>query len=111
VSRYDKPDGGQARRSVGQHAVLSMRPSFAASRARPSTLLRTVSLSNRLAWRPGGLVTNSREYCRLVFSVNVGARSLWDKLGFNVLGVIPGAVQKDDGTYQDAMIMCRSLLD
>ena len=98
MSRYDKPDGGQARRSVGQHAVLSMRPSFAASRA-------------RLAWPPGGLVTNSREYCRLVFSVNVGARRLWDKLGFNVLGVITGAVQKDDGTYQDAMIMCRSLLD
>ena len=75
-----------------------MRPSFAASRA-------------RLAWRPGGLVTNSREYCRLVFSVNVGARRLWDKLGSKALGVIPGAVQKDDGKYQDALIMCRWLLD
>jgi hypothetical protein len=36
---------------------------------------------------------------------------LWDKLGFKVLGVIPGAVQKNDGTYQDSMIMFRSLLD
>jgi L-amino acid N-acyltransferase YncA len=65
----------------------------------------------RLAWRLSGFATNSREHCRLVFSANVGARRLWDKLGFNVLGVIPGAVQKNDGTYRDSMIMCRSLLD
>jgi len=98
VSRYDKPDSGRARRSVGQHAVSSMRPSFAASRA-------------CLAWRLSGFVTNSRQYCRLVFSANVGARRLWDKLGFKVLGVIPGAVQKNDGTYRDSMIMCRSLIE
>jgi hypothetical protein len=36
---------------------------------------------------------------------------LWDKIGFKVLGVIPGAVQKNDGTYQDSMSMFRSLLD
>ena len=47
----------------------------------------------------------------LVFSENVGARDLWEKLGFKALSVIPGAVRKDDGTYQDAIIMFRSLLD
>jgi RimJ/RimL family protein N-acetyltransferase len=45
----------------------------------------------------------------LVFSENVVARRLWDKLGFKELGAIPGAVRKNDGTYQDAMIMFRSL--
>jgi RimJ/RimL family protein N-acetyltransferase len=47
----------------------------------------------------------------LVFSENVVARCLWEKLGFKELGVIPGAVRKNDGTYQDAMIMFRSLLE
>ena len=47
----------------------------------------------------------------LVFSENVAARHLWDKLGFKELGVIPGAVQKNDGTYQDSIIMFRSLLE
>jgi L-amino acid N-acyltransferase YncA len=47
----------------------------------------------------------------LVFSENVAARRLWNKLGFKELGVIPGAVRKNDGTYQDAMVMFRSLMD
>ncbi|MDN5942536.1 MAG: GNAT family N-acetyltransferase [Nitrospira sp.] len=47
----------------------------------------------------------------LVFSENVAARGLWEKLGFKELGVIPGAVRKNDGTYQDAMIMFRSLIE
>ena len=98
MSRYDKPDGGRARRSVDQHTVSSMRPSFAAPRA-------------RLAWRLGGFVTNSREYCGLVFSENVVARSLWNKLGFKELGTIPSAVRKNDGAYQGAMSMFRSLRD
>ena len=45
----------------------------------------------------------------LVFSENVGARRLWEQLRFRVLGVIPDAVRKNDGTYQDALIMFRSL--
>ncbi|MEO8340957.1 MAG: GNAT family N-acetyltransferase [Nitrospirota bacterium] len=45
----------------------------------------------------------------LVFSENVAARRLWEKLGFKELGVIPGAVRKNDGSYQDAMMMFRSL--
>ena len=47
----------------------------------------------------------------LVFSENVAARRLWEKLGFKELGVIPGAVRKNDGTYQDSIIMFRSLLE
>jgi RimJ/RimL family protein N-acetyltransferase len=47
----------------------------------------------------------------LVFSENVVARRLWDKLGFKELGVVPGAVRKNDGMYQDAVIMFRSLLE
>ncbi len=47
----------------------------------------------------------------LVFSENVAARRLWNKLGFKELGVIPGAVRKNDGTYQDAVIMFRSLIE
>jgi len=45
----------------------------------------------------------------LVFSENFGARRLWEQLGFRQLGMIPGAVRKNDGTYQDAIIMFRSL--
>jgi RimJ/RimL family protein N-acetyltransferase len=47
----------------------------------------------------------------LVFSENVVAHRLWEKLGFKELGVIPGAVRKNDGRYQDAVIMFRSLLE
>jgi RimJ/RimL family protein N-acetyltransferase len=46
----------------------------------------------------------------LVFSENKVARHLWEKLGFRTLGVIRGAVRKDDGQYQDALIMFRSLV-
>ncbi len=45
----------------------------------------------------------------LVFSENQAAQHLWKKLGFRVHGTIPGAVWKDDGTYQDALVMFRSL--
>ena len=45
----------------------------------------------------------------LVFSENLGARRLWEQLRFRPLGVIPNAVRKDDGSYQDALIMFRSL--
>ena len=46
----------------------------------------------------------------LVFSENEAARHLWRKLGFVELGTIPGAVRKNDGTYQDAVIMFKSLI-
>ena len=45
----------------------------------------------------------------LVFTENMPARHLWKKLGFIELGAIPGAVRKNDGSYQDGIIMFRSL--
>jgi ribosomal protein S18 acetylase RimI-like enzyme len=45
----------------------------------------------------------------LVFSENGTARQLWQKLGFQELAIIPSAVLKNDGTFQDAIIMWRSL--
>jgi len=45
-----------------------------------------------------------------VFSENVWARRLWERLGFKELAVLPGVVRKKDGTYQDAVIMLRSLM-
>jgi L-amino acid N-acyltransferase YncA len=45
----------------------------------------------------------------LVFSENGTARQLWQKLGFQELAIIPSAVLKNDGTFQDASIMWRSL--
>jgi len=47
----------------------------------------------------------------LVFSENQAARHLWETLGFTVLGTIPDAVRNNDGTYQDALIMFRSLIE
>ncbi|HEU4684557.1 MAG TPA: GNAT family N-acetyltransferase, partial [Nitrospira sp.] len=45
----------------------------------------------------------------LVFSENQVARRLWETLGFRPIGVVPGAVKKNDGSYQDAIVMFRSL--
>lgn len=47
----------------------------------------------------------------LVFSENQRALHLWNRLGFRELGRIPCAVRKDDGSYQDAVIMWRSLTE
>jgi RimJ/RimL family protein N-acetyltransferase len=46
----------------------------------------------------------------LVFSENLPARHLWQRLGFKELAVVPDAVRKSDGTYQDAVIMFQSLI-
>lgn len=76
------------------------------------------------AWRNKGLgfllAATMQHYARglgyrgvifnLVFAENKAAYHLWRKQGFQEIGTIPGAVQKDDGTYQDAMIMYRSLV-
>ena len=53
IRHCDKPDGGRARRSVGQHTVSSIPPSLTAPRA-------------RLAYHLGGFVTNPREECGLI---------------------------------------------
>lgn len=47
----------------------------------------------------------------LVFSENKPARHVWKKLGFAEIGRIPSAVYKNNGTYQDAIIMWRSLVE
>lgn len=73
--------------------------------------------NQRLGWLLGALML---DYARdlgyrsvlfnLVFSENVAAIHLWKKLGFVELGAIPNAVRKNDGTYQDAIIMFQSLI-
>ena len=45
----------------------------------------------------------------LVFSENQHAEKLWRELGFKEIGRIPDAVHKDDGSYQDAIIMFRKV--
>ena len=46
----------------------------------------------------------------LVFAENHAARLLWRQLGFEEAARLPSVVRKDDGTYQDALIMFRSLV-
>jgi ribosomal protein S18 acetylase RimI-like enzyme len=46
----------------------------------------------------------------LVFADNHPARSLWRQLGFEEAARLPSVVRKDDGTYQDAFVMFRSLV-
>jgi RimJ/RimL family protein N-acetyltransferase len=67
-------------------------------------LLGAVMLDYATALGYRGVIFN------LVFSDNQAARHLWDKLGFRVLGVIPGAVRQKDAMYQDALIMFRALV-
>lgn len=45
----------------------------------------------------------------LVFSENIKSVKLWEKLGFKIIGTIPNAAKKDDGTFQDAYIMFLNL--
>ena len=47
----------------------------------------------------------------LVFAENRVARRLWGQLGFRELVAVPEAVRNNDGTFQDAVIMFRSLGD
>ncbi|WHZ17355.1 MAG: hypothetical protein OJF52_004207 [Nitrospira sp.] len=67
-------------------------------------LLGTAMLNHAKALGYRGVIFN------LVFSENQVARHLWSKLGFRLLGVIPEAVRNNDGSYQDALIMYRSLV-
>jgi len=47
----------------------------------------------------------------MVFSQNISAIKLYQKLGFKTIGTIPDAVLNPDGTYQDGYIMYRTLED
>ena len=60
-----------------------------------------LSLANAQGYR--GVIFN------LVFAENRHALNLWRELGFKEIGRIPGAVRKDDGAYQDAIIMFRKV--
>ncbi|WP_447597898.1 N-acetyltransferase family protein [Nitrospira sp. Nam80] len=46
----------------------------------------------------------------LVFAENQPARSLWRQLGFEEIARLPSVIRRDDGFYQDALIMFRSLM-
>ena len=46
----------------------------------------------------------------LVFSENRIARGLWRQLGFQEMARLPGVIHTDDGSYQDAVVMFRSLM-
>ena len=45
----------------------------------------------------------------LVFSENKPSIKLWETLGFKIIGVIPDAAKKNNGNFQDALIMFLSL--
>lgn len=76
------------------------------------------------AWRRGGLgrllgttmldCAKDQGYrsviFNLVFAENHAARSLWRQLGFEEVARLPSVVRKQDGTYQDALVMFRSLM-
>ncbi len=47
----------------------------------------------------------------LVFAENHASRRLWEQLDFRVLGTLPQAVRRNDGSYQDALILFRSLVE
>jgi ribosomal protein S18 acetylase RimI-like enzyme len=47
----------------------------------------------------------------MVLSQNNGAVRVYQKLGFEIKGIIPKAVRNPDGTFQDGYIMYRNLDD
>jgi L-amino acid N-acyltransferase YncA len=47
----------------------------------------------------------------LVFAENRVSRHLWKQLGFRELATIPQAVRKNDGRYQEAVMIFRSLVE
>lgn len=47
----------------------------------------------------------------MVLSQNALAVKLYEKLGFNIVGIIPQAVRNPDGSYQDGYVMHRKLDD
>ncbi|MBV6625254.1 MAG: GNAT family N-acetyltransferase [Rivularia sp. (in: Bacteria)] len=45
----------------------------------------------------------------LVFETNIPSIRLWQSLGFQTIGSIPAAVELEDSTYIDALVMYRQL--
>lgn len=46
----------------------------------------------------------------MVFSDNLPAIHLYKKLGFTIIGTVPNAIKRPDGTYQDGHVMHRPLV-
>lgn len=112
------PDSGRAVSMAGAFYLKPNWPGRASHVANAGFIVAPEWRRQGLGWLLG---TTMLEYAKqlgyrsvifnLVFYENRTARALWIKLGFTPLGVIPSAVRKNDGTYQDAIIMFRSLLD
>lgn len=64
-----------------------------------------VEASLRLAKQQG---FTAMQY-NMVLSQNIPAVKLYQKLGFQTIGTIPQAVRNPDGSYQDGLILYRSL--
>lgn len=47
----------------------------------------------------------------LVISTNNRAVRLWQHMGFGIVGRLPGAFRRPDGSYVDALVMYRSLME
>ena len=57
-----------------------------------------------------GLGFRAMKY-NLVVSMNTGAIRLWKKLGFQVVGTLPGAFHHPSQGYVDALVMYKQLVD
>jgi len=117
VAAYS-PDRDQAHHMVGAFYLKPNWPGRAGHVANAGFIVAPPWRGTGLGWLLG---TTMLDYARqlgyrsvifnLVFSENLRARRLWESLGFSQLGVVPGAVRKNDGSYQDAIVMFRSLID
>src|SRR5579885_3115200 len=106
------------RRMIGAFYLKANWPGWARHVANAGFIVAPDSRNKGLGWLLGATML---EYAKqlgyrsvlfnLVFSENRAARHLWNALGFQEWAAIPGAVRKNDGSYQDAIIMWRSLLE
>jgi GNAT superfamily N-acetyltransferase len=111
------PDRDRASAMAGAFYLKPNWPGRARQVANAGFIVRPEWRRKGLGWLLGATML---EYARqlgyrsvifnLVFSENVSARRLWQRLGFKEIAVLPGAVRKRDGSYQDAVIMFQSLL-
>jgi len=111
------PDRDRAPEMAGAFYLKANWPGRARQVANAGFIVAPAWRNRGLGWLLGATML---EYARhlgyrsvifnLVFSENAGARRLWKRLGFKELAVVPGAIRKNDGTYQDAVIMFRPLL-
>ncbi|SLM48143.1 Acetyltransferase [Nitrospira japonica] len=112
------PDRDQAHHMAGAFYLKPNWPGRAGHVANAGFIVAPAWRGTGLGWLLG---TTMLDYARqlgyrsvifnLVFSENLRARRLWERLGFSQLGMVPGAVRKNDGSYQDAIVMFRSLID